>query len=451
MLEAIIQNKLTKENEYLYFKNKENNLVYYGFSIKKGITSPIDKNIINKIYSLLKVNETCIYIEDYLDYKVYLDKENNIKHYLKNGVEDFFMFFKNNGEDLNIYNDSKKNNPNTTSKKFQIGNFIISITSSFLLVFSSIFGISQSVIALLREGTVTNNVMYNLSKSTYSISEYLNLDLNYIDVNEAINLIKSSELPSNIKENLVNEDLFKDIFPYYKDTDMEYIIKHKLKNIKLRIYETDEKYITNPETTNGFYTELVPNVLNVKNIEGYEGVIKHEFIHLLQSNDREYIFLQEALAEICAFEYLDKPIDAYTFCVSNVKLLMDVVGPKQIWETVFSGNSTNLNNILKENLNKKEYNELINYLKNKPQEDVESCARINYLISNLYKNMNNKNIREDINIYNKNNFRIQRIYFNEKKMKENGIYGISNESENFKSINEIFPNQTIRINNNKTK
>ena len=43
---------------------------------------------------------------------------------------------------------------------------------------------------------------------------------------------------------------------------------------------------------------------------------KHEFIHLLQSTDRKYIFLQEAVAEIASCEYLDKTTTAYSFCVA---------------------------------------------------------------------------------------------------------------------------------------
>jgi len=383
-----------------------------------------------------------------LEYKVYLDTKNNIKHYIKNGIEDFFMMFKNNGEDLNVYNDSKNNNHESYSKKFKVGNFIISITLGIAFGLSSIFVINPSINALLRDGNINNNIMYNLSKSTYSVSEYMNLDLNYINVNEALDLIKSSELPDDVKESLANENLLNDIFPYYKNTDMEYIVKYKLKNLKLRIYEPTSSFITDPNSTAGFYNELVPNVLNIKLGNDYENISKHEFIHLLQSNDREYIFLQEAVAEICAFEYLDKPIDAYNLCVSNVQTLMDVIGPKLIWETVFSGNSTNLENKLKENLSENDYNELIFYLTNKPEETVESCIKINSLISKLYENINNKDIRDDINIYDKNKFHVQRIYFNEEIMQYNGEYGINNSGENFTPINEIFPDQTIRIKNN---
>ena len=92
--------------------------------------------------------------------------------------------------------------------------------------------------------------------------------------------------------------------------------------------------------------------------------------------------MQEALAEIVSVEYLDNKYDSYDFCVMNVSMLMDTIGPKIVWETVFSGDDTNLINILKNNLNENEYDELISYLTSSPQETVKSCQRINSIIAN---------------------------------------------------------------------
>ena len=148
-------------------------------------------------------------------------------------------------------------------------------------------------------------------------------------------------------------------------------------------------------------------------------------------------------------EYLNKTYDAYDFCVMNVSMLMDTIGPKIVWETVFSGDDTNLINILKNNLSESEYNELISYLTSKSQETVESCQRINSIIASLYRKINNKEIRDDKNIYNEKGFHIKRIYFNEEKMTYDGVFSDKNiVGDDFSHINEIFPDQIIKKNEN---
>lgn len=452
MIEAILENQETKVREYLYFKNYNNLLLYYGFCISDTGIIPVDKNIIQKIYNLFKINDECVYIEDYLNYQVYLDKKNNIKHYIKNGIEDFIMLFKNNGEDIRIFSikdGSKKNN--TNNKKFRIGKFIISVSLNVMLLLG-VYITPPIIQAQLREGNVSNNIQYSFSKIIYSISDYFDLDIKCIDCDDAINLIENSNIPSDLKNVFANQTLLNDIFPYYENTSMEYLIKPKLQNLKLRIYEPTDNYITDPNTTDGFYTDMAPNVLNVKNISKYKEIAKHEFVHLLQEPNHKYIFLHEAVAEIVSEEYLDKLNDVYGFCVLNVSLLMDTIGPKIIWETVFGGDDTNLINILKSNLNEAEFNELLSYLTTPPQETVENCQRINHIISNLYRSINNEEISNNKNIYNNAGYHIKRIYFNEDKMNDTNLYMEYNKiDDEFLHINEIFPDQTVRSHKNLIK
>lgn len=446
MIEAIVENETTKEKEYLYLKNENNTLFYYGFCISNNEINPIDKNIIQKIYNLLSINDKCVYVGDYLNYKIYLDKKNNIKHFIKNGIEDFLMLFNHNGEDVRVYNiSSNSQKKQTDSKKLHIGKFIVSVSINFIILMS-IYNLSIPITqARLREGNISNNFKYEFSKIAYSVSDYIDLGINCIDSNDAIELIKNSELPTDLKEILANQNLLDNIFPYYKNTSMEYLIKPKLQKLKLRVYESTDDFITDPTKTDGFYTNMVPNVLNVKNSENYKETAKHEFVHLLQEPEHKYIFLHEAVAQIISKEYFDNSNDPYGYCVLNTSLLMDTIGPKIIWEINFNGDDTNLINILKNNLNESEYNELISYLTNPPIETVENCQRINHIISNLYRNINNKEIREDKNIYDANGYHIKRVYFNEEKMKNNQTKG------DYININEIFPDQTISGNKNLTK
>lgn len=436
MIEAILENKETKEQSYLYLKNNDK-LLYYGFEIKNNNIKPVEKNIVQKIYDLLRINSDCIYIEDYLDYKVYLDDKNNIKHYLKDGIEDFVMMFNNNGLDIRVYIESNDKQSSKPHKKISIGKLIISISLSLAILLST-YSASMAVIsAKIKEGNISNNFNYEFLEMAYSISDYIDLGINCIDSKEALELIKNSTLPDDLKQTLANENLLNNIFPYYANTNMEYLIKPKLQNLKLRIYEPTDISITDPNTTDGFYDEMAPNVLNVKKGNNYKENAKHEFAHLLQSPNREYIFLHEGVAELISREYFDKSTEAYGYCVLNVSMLMDTIGPKVIWETVFSGDATNLIKILKSNLSESDYNELISYLTKVPEETADNCQRITKLISNLYRNMYNEEIRDNRNIYTETGYHVKRIYFNEEKMKE------QSESDDFVQINEIFPDQMI--------
>lgn len=438
MLSAIVENEITKEKEYLYLKQENNNLLYYGFSIQNCNIKPIDKNIINKIYDLLRVNDNCIYVEDYLDYQVYLDKENNIKHYLKNGVEDFIMLFKNNGEDLNLYiNSNNKNNSN--NKKFKIGKLKIKLSKNFIVYLSAIIvGISMG----LPLKNVTSNIKSNeesTNSSVYIENEEINkpeleepniiystpndenLNLEPVDYEDAIDLINSSSLSQSLKEIASNEALLKDVFRYYKNTDMEYVIKNRLNNLSIEVYSKDYYKTGNiEEYVAGYYDELTPNELHIREDVNIDSTFKHEYIHLLQSCNCEYSYLIEATAEIVSYEYLDSNVTGYLCPVENTRLLMDVIGPKMIWETVFGGDETNLENTLRSNLNESEAEELILFLKQSPAQVDENNKheRITKLISNLYKNINLSDIKNDTNIYYLNGNHVDKIYFNEDKIAE---------------------------------
>lgn len=456
MLSAIIENTITKEDEYLYLKNENNSLIYYGFSIQNSNVKPISKNIISKIYNLLRVHENCIYIEDYLDYKVYLDRENNIKHYLKNGVEDFLMLYKNNGEDLNVYNNSNRENNNSDGKKFKIDNSVVKLSKRFVTILPAILiGLSvgtfistsiykniidnfkssnESITISNIESAISSDVSTVESTSNetgkldidkpnivYSTPEEENVNLEPIDIDEAIELINSSSLPQSMKEIATNETLLKDVFEYYKDTNMEYVISDRLNGIGIEIYSKDY-YKTGDilENVVGYYSELTPNVLHLREDIDCESVFKHEYIHLLQSYNCEYMYLIEATADIVPHEYLELEEYGYKSPVYNIKLLMDTIGPKVIWETVFGGDDTNLVNIIKNNLIESEANELISYLKQTPVkiDEENKHERITELISNLYRNINLKDIKEDMNIYDLAGNHIDKIYFNEEKMQE---------------------------------
>ena len=64
-----------------------------------GVTT--EKGTIYSVYCNLNgdvKNAGRILLENYNDYEVYIDRANN-KRYFKNGIEDFMMFYDNNGKE----------------------------------------------------------------------------------------------------------------------------------------------------------------------------------------------------------------------------------------------------------------------------------------------------------------------------------------------------------------
>ncbi len=366
------------------------------------------------------------------------------------------MLYKNNGEDLNLYNNSNSENNNSDGKKFKIDNSVVKLSKKFVSILPAILiGLSvgtfistpiykkiidnlkssnESITISNTESTISSDVSTVESTSNeteeldidkpnivYSTPEEQSIKLEPIDMNAAIELINSSSLPQSMKEIATNETLLKDVFEYYKGTNMEYVIRDRLNNLNIEIYSKDYyKTGKTSENTIGYYSQLTPNVIHIREDVDCESVFKHEYVHLLQSGNHKYMYLVESTAEIVTHEYFNTDGAGYPKPVSNTRLLMDVIGPKMVWETVFGGDDTNLVNIIKNNLNESEAEELISYLKQSPKkiDEENKHERITELISNLYKNINLKNIKEDMNIYDLDGNHIDKIYFNEDKMQE---------------------------------
>jgi len=422
MLSSIIEDTITKESDYLYINKENNNYIYYGFNICKNKIRNIEESIVYKLYTILSVNEKCIYIGNYQNYQVYLDKDNNIKHYLKDGIEDFIMLFKNNGVDSTLYLGGNSNKI-TKSKKIKINNYKINILMDkifYIQLFCCSTLLSYITLNIISNGgNVFDTLKYESSKIVYKASSFANLNLEIIDYKEAINLIYSSELPKDTKDLLSNKELLQDVFKYYEGTNMEYIIKNRLNGIKIEVYDNYQFDNSTDYETLGYYNELIPNVLHMKKGSDKNKILSHEFIHLLQSPECEYITIKEACAEIISEEYLDQPITSYQSSVGNVKLLMDVIGEEPILKSIFSGDDSIINYILKKNLSDCEYNELTTLLKKSPSKitnDTIDNERINELISKLYKNITGTNIKNNRNIYDtRGRYINNNVYFNKKE------------------------------------
>ena len=89
----------------------------------------VDKSVLN-YFDMFELSNNRTPLDNEGEYQVVLDKNTNFKHYFKDGVEDFEMFFYNNGEDATCYakDDSKKGT--RFAARFALGTLIITLALS---------------------------------------------------------------------------------------------------------------------------------------------------------------------------------------------------------------------------------------------------------------------------------------------------------------------------------
>lgn len=433
MIVGIIKNK---DNSYEYI-NIINNKLDFVHIDKNGVKKS-NKDYIDIIFKNLFYNDNCVYLEKYKDYDVYYDRANNLRHYMKNGIENLELFYTFNGMDARLYKNSKNNEPKDSLTKHKetkpVERLIAAAALSVqILILSKAFLVVAYQYSLSFNKEEPN---YKLEKAVEYI--YNPLDVGYykymsekMTYQDAINYIYDSDnLTQEEKEFLANEELLQDVFSYYSDTSLEYIANINFKNLNI-IYEN----IVIRDCL-GYYSPSIPNTLHIsKKIDSNEytkGVIAHEFIHLLQVPGCPYKYIIESSAELLTQEYFNCSIGSYSRGVKNLQLLIDIIGPQPIMKLIFAGDDETFNNILKNNLSEEQYKKLILYFqdstiieKSNNEKSEAANKNIKNLLCTLYKNIYGKDITEDKDIlytlyYDNDNFvgNSDKYYLNVRKMQD---------------------------------
>lgn len=383
--------KFFKENSnqinYLY-KNEQDE--YSGLTINEYGFSTFDINLLSEVLNLFKPSNNTKKLFNYNTYDVYFDFNSNFKHFLKNGIEDYELFFYNNGNNAVMYRNSDKKGDvikivrNGIIVILTVGTFIQLLTSSknyeFYKDYEKYINADQSIII-------------NDESLSYSHSFILIETDN--EVNRAIEMIKASNLSEEEKKLISNQELLKDVFQYYDATAFNELFGLKLNGLNIEIEKDSE---TN---TAGFYLSTIPNTIfigeTVYNSQSKNSTFFHEFIHLLQNDQNKYSYLTETTAELITNEYALETNESclYNEGVKTLKLLIDIIGPEPILKGVFGRDYSMLEEILAQNLSKEEYAELMKYFIKTPTENINKENKIRNILKKLYKNIYKIDIRED--------------------------------------------------------
>lgn len=427
MLAGIINEK---DNHYYINLEEENNVHYVSIiHNKKNKTRCLNKEEAHHLFQTMFTSQLT-FQEKKDGYDIYLDEANN-KRYFKNGREDYKLLFQNNGVSAIYYSSEEKENESMVKKIKLIGKEV-----AFELFFSMTL---SSLILVLIYPSFLPVISYEANNIVYRIVNEIayNEDLTVEEMQNLLN--SSSHLSEKQKELLYNEDLFQTVLDI-AGNDCDYILRVKLDDVKIKEYdgETDE----NGQLA-GYYNPLEPNIIHINNQleEGlyfYDDVLIHEFIHLLQ-NELRYHYIADACAEIIKYEYYNMPINAYEFEVKNVRVLMEIIGPKPLLECNFSDNSTSLEEEVRKYLDEEDANtfmELIVTSSHNFYERLEKDAIIDDLLAKMYFNKTGKNIWDDTFMSKLLQGEIKdRIYFNSSREEYAEDCYLPNKYEELEAVN----------------
>lgn len=395
-----------------------------------GRIEPLTREVLD-VFRILFLSNNNIELPNEGKYKVLLDNVTGYKHYYLNGIENYTMFFLNNGEELNIYrvenigltdNGWRKEKPTMKEKIFKVGKKIIHTTCAGLLCVSLFL-------------TMTNiNVLFANPLAFNDLGPYPVLSLvtgiNDYTVDDLVNKIMASDrLETEDQLYLANRDFFEDILPYvnrYTETKYEY--SKKFNNIGIEVFKKNGN-------ARGYYRPIVaPNTLYISEDsleeEEFNDVISHEFVHLCQ-NCYRYNVLSEATAEIMSWEYFqDAELTTYSEAVYLVRKMMEVIGPEPILHYIIGGNFSYIADNIKPYLTTNEYLNFLDDLVMHTKGDLlynekrskEKFASLSYLLDKVYEKKYGRKVEDDPVIPHLKDSNLVRYYFNSKKIKEEGSY-----------------------------
>lgn len=403
-----------KDNYYINLEQNNDRFNYYVVYASNEGTYILNKNQTINLFKDL-FDSKMVFKEKEKNYDVYIDESGN-KRYFKNGSEDYFKLFINNGKPTTMYGEIEEK-AKEAKNKFEFvrvtikkGIFVTEFVASAFLVSTLIETIRNP------ETKYSENFIFGID----AIDETISGDLTVEEMSNYIRKTKDKNIDKNKKEFFSNEDLFNDVLDY-SDPSRYYSLRKKMKNFNIRYFdETDEEKINDGVV--GYYNPKSLNTINIANdsIDSFNYAAGHEFIHLLQ-DDNSYYYIREACAEIMQWEYFDEPISAYYNQVKRVYKLMEIIGPGPVMECNFKGDTSNFENVIISNLGEEDGNRLLELFTKSPCYDKEVIEDVNKeidgLLTKMYTNVYKKNINDDILFKNYlDNENIQygaRIYFNE--------------------------------------
>ena len=414
--------KIYEENkniENIIYLKKDKDYYLSGFSIDENGFSEVTNNLFYNICKLFIKNENYKYLGKVRNCDIYLDEENNVKHFYKNGIENLDLFFEINNRPLVLYNQIDK-------KKVENDEYSISFKNYILTV-------SKDTLNFIKK--IAPNSVYDFLISKIDDIKLENEDIKYLEkfklesAEDFFEVIKNNKYLSEEDKNyLISNNFIEDVFDYMT-LEQKYSVLYKLYTLKIVDKDLTEYNEKNKSNYLALYN--IPGNMILGPKERKTKYLGHEFAHIFQpcnnfkqkinrKNKTYYSYIMEVVADLVQSEYFNIKANGYPKHCNNIKHLMEIIGPKPIWEYSFSGDASNLIRILKEYLTNNELKEYLEILKLLPENITdEHHKRLEELNFIIYKRKYSNDIKNDKNIYITSNIFIEdKVYFNEENMKD---------------------------------
>jgi len=422
-------------NRYYLYCNSDNSYSIV-CSSKDGVRG-LNENEANDLISSLFIADEIKYINSFYNYDVYTDVVSNLR-FFKNGKEDLSMFFKYNGVDAIMCDESEVDSNNiddTNTKKVKVPSknkyskkTLVELILCEGLLFSFVIPI------LLHESGRDYRLLQKVFPKDISASK-------------AIELIEDSKhLNDHEKEVLANYEAL-DAFINYTNEERNYELNARLTNIDTKTYG---KFNQMYKITSGYYSPSKVNNIYINvdynNQASYDDTLVHEFVHLMQNSYCDYLYIHEACAEILSYEYYDCPMNSYTEEIKRVRTLMEIIGPEVIMNCNFNDDYSSFEDEIYKYLDGDDADKLLDCFKTtgiwlcKASEDEENKLNENIdgLLKKMYFNKYGKDISES-KIINKiyDDLAPERIYFNSNHPNYNNIIYYPDEN------GEVFKDEPV--------
>ena len=262
---------------------------------------------------------------------------------------------------------------------------------------------------------------------------------------------KNILLQEGFLEQLLNTDLNQE-----EKTHLLYVINNLTiddYSLYFKMREGIRRFIKSGNYTAGYTSihDQYKPFIKILDRENFKNIGPHEFAHTFQHSD--YVYLKEAIAEMVSIEFYGGKGNSYTEARKRVSILMEIIGPKPVWDFVYSS-SNSLIEELNNRLGEEEATNFLKLLKEDPRK-ADNMAIDGYL-NILYEKQYGKTMYDDQLItsilftYNYDKIQItpeverRRYYFNQDKM-ESITLGYRKETSD--NMLELYRDGTIKVSN----
>ena len=369
---------ITEETkEYYIFTDSDNS--FYMREINGNKAKNLDLNDSLKTLRQLFISNLTFYKKENENY-IFID-ESGYKRFFKNGIEDFYLFFENNGTNAVL----NKSNNNFDKKQNSVKLFCFKNKESIKKVLLSI-----CLVSIISDGFLVYNLKNTqIEGKTISLEKEceIKISTNYIE-----ELINKSTLSSEEKYYIINNNLIGDVVACSKGTTnnsyifhRDYELYERFNGIKTCRYQLEES------DSYGYYNPLEPNCIHLyENLseDNYLNVFSHEFVHLLQV-PTQYLYICESSAELISHEYFNTPLDGYVEEVKRLKVLLEIIGPEIVFNENFKKNDYKFEMMVNELLDQRDAEKFFKLIKTGASDwkDKEAEFKINSELDELLKKM----------------------------------------------------------------